>query len=117
MKSMYKEFMENDLGILNGRLSGDIYGYKDVFIKIFENELATACSKEIYEYLIQEVTCRNGSLIPSRNEKTSIQDKWGIVSKNFTPLRGLAPEEKPFLGPSGPQGDSEKVWRGAHRDF
>ena len=36
MKSMYKEFMENDLGILNGRLSGDIYGYKDVFIKVFD---------------------------------------------------------------------------------
>ena len=96
MKSMYKEFMENDLGILNGRLSGDIYGYKDVFIKIFENDLATASSKEIYEYLIQEVTCRNGSLIPSRNEKRSIQVKWGIVWKNFKLLRGLTPEEKTF---------------------
>ena len=27
------------------------------------------------------------------------------------------PRLESFLGPSGPQGDPEKVWRGAHRNF
>ena len=89
--------MENDLSILNGRLSGDIYGYKDDFISVFENDLATASSKITYEFLIQEITCRNGSLIPSRNEKRSIHVKWGIVWKNQKLLKGLTPEEKNFF--------------------
>ena len=93
---MFKDFTENDFSILNGRLSGNLYGYKDVFITIFENGLATASSKEIYEFLIQEVTCRNGSLIPSRNEKRTIHVKWGIVWKNLKLLKGLTPEEKTF---------------------
>ena len=39
-------------------------------------------------------------------------------TENLTCLNRPPPsEEKPFLGPSGPQGDSEKVWRGAHRNF
>ena len=96
MKSLFKDFTENDFSILNGRLSGNLYGYKDVFITIFENDLATASSKEIYEFLIQEVTCRNGSLIPSRNEKRTIHVKWGIVWKNLKLLKGLTPEEKTF---------------------
>ena len=58
-----------------------LYGYKDDFINIIQNGLSTSPAKAIYDCLIKEVTHRNGSSIPSRNEKKSANIKWGLFLK------------------------------------
>ena len=80
-----------DLDIIKG-----LYGNIKDFIKIVENGLSTSASKEIYNFMILEVTHRNTSLIPSRNEKRAVNVKWGTVWKNFKLRTGLTPEEKCF---------------------
>ena len=84
------------MSIVNGRLSGNLYGYHKEIIKVLENDLATSTSKIIYNFLVKEITHRNDSLIPSRNEKRLTNIKWGIVWKNFKLLKGLTPVEITF---------------------
>ena len=96
MKSMNKDFLDNNMSIVNSRLSGNLYGYQKDFIKVFENDLATSTSKIIYNFLVKEITFRNDSLIPSRNEKRLTNIKWGTVWKNFKLLKGLTPNEITF---------------------
>jgi hypothetical protein len=96
MKSMNKDFLDNNMSIVNSRLSGNLYGYQKDFIKVFENDLATSTSKIIYNFLVKEITFRNDSLIPSRNEKRLTNIKWGTVWKNFKLLKGLTPIEITF---------------------
>ena len=56
-----------------------IYGCKEVFDKVSEKGLGNESVKDIYEFLIQDITHRNQSLIPSRNERRSLNVKWGLV--------------------------------------
>ena len=53
-------------------------------------------SKEIYEILIREKTERNGSLIPSRNEKRQVGIKWKHSWKNIRYAKGITATEKEF---------------------
>ena len=76
-----------DLDIIKG-----LYGNIKDFIKIVENGLSTSPSKDIYNFMILEVTHRNDSLIPSRNEKRAANVKWGTVWKNFKLRTGLTPD-------------------------
>ena len=59
--------------------------------------MSTSPAKAIYDFLIKEVTHRNGSLIPSRNEKKSANIKWGVAFKNFKLVKGLNADEKCFI--------------------
>ena len=68
-----------------------------IFINIVENGLIMSPAKDIYYFLVKEITHRNLSLIPSRNEKKSTNIKWGVVFKNFKLLKGLNAEEKCFF--------------------
>ena len=58
--------------------------------------LNTSPAKLIYDFMIQEVFVRNGSLIPTRSEKKSVNVKWSISWKNFKLLNGLTADEKCF---------------------
>ena len=59
--------------------------------------MITSTAKDIFNFLVKEITHRNLSLIPSRNEKKSKNIKWGVVFKNFKLLKGLNAEEKCFF--------------------
>ena len=58
-----------------------VYGYTEEFMEIRDNGLSTSTSKNIYDHLIEAVTHRNGSLIPSRREKKVSNVKWGWCIK------------------------------------
>ena len=54
----------NDDWIVNS-----FYGYNEDFVRIYQEGLSTAPVKETYNHLLQDFICKNGSLIPSRNDK------------------------------------------------
>ena len=62
-----------------------------------EFSYCTSPAKDIYNFLIEEVTHRNLSLIPSINEKKSPNVKWGVVFKNIKLLKGLNADVKCFV--------------------
>lgn len=51
---------------------------------------------EIYKFLIEKVIKKNGSLIPSRNEKRIENIKWKVTWNNLKIGKRLTPEEKEF---------------------
>ena len=53
-------------------------------------------AKEIYDLLMGKVIQKNGSLIPSRNEKKTNGIKWKVVWKNISLLKGISAEENCF---------------------
>ena len=74
----------------------NLYGYSEEFVRIYTEGLALAPVKEIYNFLLKDVLYRNGSLIPSRNEKKSENIKWSVVFTNMSNIKGLTPDEKSF---------------------
>ena len=96
MKNMYRELLALNGNIYDGEKIDQVYGYKNEFLSIIQNGLSTSPSKAIYDFLIKEVTHRQVSLIPSRNEKRSPNIKWGLVFKNLKLLKGLDPVETCF---------------------
>ena len=77
-------------------IAGNLYGYSEEFVRIYTEGLALAPVKEIYNFLLKDVLYRNGSLIPSRNEKKSENIKWSVVFTNLSNIKGLTPDEKSF---------------------
>ena len=100
-RALLIKHMNRSLRLLNGSIYDadtieNIYGYKEDFIRIIEKGLSTSPVKAIYDFMIQDITHRNLSLIPSRNEKRSVNVKWGVVFNNFQLFAGLSSEEKCF---------------------
>ena len=93
---MNRELREQSGDIYDKDLIKNLYGHVDEFMEIIENGLSTSPAKSIYEFLIQDVTHRNQSLIPSRNERRSVNVKWSVVFKNLKMMKGLTAEEKEF---------------------
>ena len=93
---MYNDFIELDCSIEDDFLVKDISGYNEEFINVFSNGLATSPVKLIYDFLLEEVIYRNESLIPSRNEKKSINVKWSLAWQNFKIMKGLTATERCF---------------------
>ena len=96
IKNMYFELREYDNSIRIDHLVHNLYGYKEEFMQVYEEGLATAPVKEIYNYLLQDIVYKNGSLVPSRNEKRSKNVKWSLVFKNIAKLKGVTAEERAF---------------------
>ena len=96
IRNMYKELLSLNGNIYDLDIIEKLYGHKNEFIHIVENGLSTSPAKFIYDCLIEQVTHRNDSLIPSRNEKRSINIKWGVVFQNIKFLKGLNAEERCF---------------------
>ena len=63
---------------------------------IIDNNLIQENTKSIYEKLLEKLIMRNGSYIPSRNEKRVDGIKWKASWYNVSSVRGLSPEEKCF---------------------
>ena len=96
VKNMYRELLSIQGNIHDLEKISKVYGYTEDFMDIIENGLSTSPSKNIYDYMIKEVTHRNGSLIPSRREKKVSNVKWGLVFKNLKLLSGITAEERCF---------------------
>ena len=96
IKNMYSEFLSLNCSIGDLDKINRLYGYPEDFVQVYMEGLSLAPVKEIYDYLLQDTTKKNGSLIPSRSEKRSTNVKWSLVFKNLTLLKGMTAEEKEF---------------------
>ena len=96
IRSMYKEFLELECSIEDGTVVDQLYGYPVDFKRVHAQGIANGSAKVIYKFLIQDLVSKNGSLIPSRNEKRSDFVKWRLAWKNWSKMKGLTPEEKCF---------------------
>ena len=96
LKNMYKELLALHGTMYDVDKVNQVYGYTREFVTIIENGLSTSPSKAIYDFMIKEVTHRNGSLIPSRREKKVQNIKWGLVHKNVKLLSGITADERCF---------------------
>ena len=97
VKNMYRELVYLNGSIYDLDLINKLYGYREDFLEIIDNGLSTSPSKSIYDFLLQGITHKNGSLIPSRNEKKSLNVKWSVVFNNFLLLKGVNADEKCFF--------------------
>ena len=97
IRTMLREFRRRDVNPTDLVLQNQIYGYRDEFQLVIRNDLVQGTTKQIYSLLLQEIISKNGSFIPSRNEKRSLGVKWSISWKNMSLVRGLNPEERCFV--------------------
>ena len=51
-----------------------------IFLRVARNDLLNGPAKQIYNFLMHNTIFRNGSLIPSRNEKRLMGVKWSLVT-------------------------------------
>ena len=93
MKSMMKDFA--DLDFDRGKIN-QVHGWNRDFRIVFEKLGTQTDIKIIYDELLTRFIYRNGSLIPSRNEKNKRGVKWKNAWQNLTILRGLNPTETCF---------------------
>ena len=96
IKNMFKDFVELDCNIDDVWSIDSFYGYPKDFVRVFKNGLATAQVRQIYDFLLKDVIYKNETLIPSRNEKKSLNVKWGVAWQNFSSMKGLTASEKCF---------------------
>ena len=89
IRTMLREFRRRDGNPTDLVLQNQIYGYRDEFQLVIRNDLVQGTTKQIYSLLLQEIISKNGSFIPSRNEKRSLGVKWSISWKNMSLVRGL----------------------------
>ena len=97
MKTVYKDFEESNLSINDKEKVKKLYGYSRDFEKLLLEGFDLTVVKITYKKLIENILLRNGSLIPSRNEKRTDGVKWGLTWKNYKSAKGLNPEEKIFF--------------------
>ena len=81
---------------LKGEKGSEIKWVEKEIQVIINNNLIQENTKSIYEKLLEKVIMRNGSYIPSRNEKRVDGIKWKASWYNVSSVRGLSPEEKCF---------------------
>ena len=87
VKSMYKDFID-----LNKDLDKvtTIHGWPNDFKFIYDSGLVNAPVRDVYNKRLEPVIRKNGSLIPSRNEKRVRGVNWGISQRNFGLLSKVA---------------------------
>ena len=96
VKNMYKDFLEHDCSIQDRWIVDNLYGFPEDFVKVFSEGLSMAPVKQIYNFLLHDVIYRNDSLIPSRNEKRSVNVKWSLAWQNLKLVKGLTAAEQCF---------------------
>ena len=96
VKNMFKEAESKGKNLRDYREIKQIYGYTEDMEKVVKEEIDKKEAKAIYNLLLEKVVQKNGSLIPSRNEKKINGIKWKVVWKNQILLKGVMAEEKCF---------------------
>ena len=74
----------------------NMYGYEEKLSRWLDLSEEGIPVKEMYSEMIKEVYEKNGSVIPSRNEKKIRNIKWSNMWRNLEILRGLSPAEVEF---------------------
>ena len=80
---MAKEFMLPD-----ANLTDSLYGHMEDLLRVARNNLLNEPAKQIYNFLLHDTIFRNGSFIPSRNEKRLMGVMWSLARKNLSHLKG-----------------------------
>ena len=93
LKNIMKENSQSNVGLNLTNARGE---FGRAFHAILNELGAEANSNQIYKYLLKNKVERNGSLIPSRNERNLRGIKWGPTWKNLTLIKGLNSDEKCF---------------------
>ena len=88
--------MELECSIDDCFVVDQLYDYPVDFRRVHAEGNINGTAKVMYEFLIQDLISKNGSLIPSRSEKRSDSVKWSLAWKNWSKLKGLTAEEKCF---------------------
>ena len=96
LKSMFKEYKDRYGDVDLHNLDQRVYGYWSEFKKLSSNSVDVSSCRTIYEYLLEEITHRNGELIPSRNELRSVGINWANVYNNFQVVKGITSSERCF---------------------
>ena len=96
VKSMIREFKFRNLSVINGSLSGDLYGYKEDFIRIVVSNKLDHSAKQLYVEFLNDIIMKGSSYIPSRVEKKSYGIKWRNSYYNVSKVKILSSEEKEF---------------------
>lgn len=92
VKNMLIEYKMQDYDPL---VLDTIYGDRDVMLDIIALGKTEASVKDIYSVILNSAISRNGSLIPSREEKRC-NLKWKRSWENLSKLKGVLPAEKMF---------------------
>ena len=92
MKTTFKDVEEGHFSEV-----GKTYGYNKDFKELLLEGFNMTIVKNTYDKLLEKILIRNGSLIPSRNEKRTDGVKWSLTWRNFHLARNLNAEEKIFF--------------------
>ena len=104
----YRQTSEGGLGLVSAKTKAKALLVKNVLknnlpysfgydFEVFEcQRLGLSDVKNIYAYLLKDITENNGSIIPSRSEGRNEGISWGVSRKNFLLMRGVSPSEKEF---------------------
>ena len=93
MKSMFKDF--ECFGSQRDMVER-VYGWRKEFRIALEEDYILNGVRVIYDKMLEHFISKNGSLIPSRNEKRKIGVSWRKTWQNLVIARGLLPSEKCF---------------------
>lgn len=96
VKSMLREFKLKSLSVVNGRLSGELYGPHEDVIRIVVSNMMDFSAKQLYLEFLNDIIIKGSSLIPSRVERKSHSIKWRNSYYNVSKLKLLTPIEKEF---------------------
>ena len=69
IKSMYREYTNKGIYIVDVREIDKLYGFTKEFIECLSQTFDMRVSRNIYTKLLEKDIFKNGSLIPSRAEK------------------------------------------------
>ena len=98
-KSLFFKSMAKDYAVLGNQKEniGKIYGYREEFRNLLDLGLDIKNVKQIYSHLISDKIFRNGSLIPSREEKRTKGVKWKKAWLNLQNSKAITAQEKYFM--------------------
>ena len=94
IKSMFKDFKNYNY---DHSLMLSLYGYINEFKNVINADIDLTDVKQIYNYLMVGSCFKNGSVVPSREEKRSKGVKWKCAWLNLKTTKKLSASEKYFL--------------------
>ena len=92
VKNMLKEYKQYEY---DPRLLENVYGDQQTMLDIMAVGKTDSPVKDIYQVMLDNLVSKNGSLIPSREERRS-QVKWKLSWRNLSKLKGTNGEESEF---------------------
>ena len=95
VKNMIKEYLNTENNEDSIKIE-KVYGYTEDMESVINAEIGKDV-KSIYNHLMKSILEKNGSLIPSRNEKKVSGIKWNLEWKNQNLVKGITGSERVFV--------------------